>query len=331
MASSQKIQGAERIEHGYGTVIGAARPEIRGYGQSDTMHILMIDDDSHVRRLLSRSLAQYNHVVVDAHNGQEGWNLFIKQPEMFEVIITDIEMPELNGIELLQRLRMKGYTIPVIVMTGHEDIEYSIRMLRLGAFDFLLKPFHLRDLLDSLEKLEALKVSKKKAFQEIECFSEHIHIAIPSKIHLVPSAVSLLQDRINVFCELHKIDVRHIGVCLHEALANAVIHGNLEIASALKNDSPERFDELVVEREQEPEFGMRRVTIKCQLTAHMLKFEVNDEGTGFDPEYVTQTDPGSLSQSGRGILIMRAFMDDVFWNAKGNSVTLVKMLQPYDV
>lgn len=290
------------------------------------MNVLMIDDDSHVRKILSRTLSQHDHAVAEAHNGQEGWNLFLEHSEVFEVIITDIEMPVLNGIEFLKRLRIKGYTVPVIVMTGHKDINYSIQMLRLGAFDFLLKPFQVRDLLDSLEKLEALQMNKKKAFQELQCFSEQIQIAIPSQIHLVSNVVSLLQDRIQLFCELHKIDARNIGVCLHEALANAVIHGNLEVASAIKNESPERFDALVSEREKQVGFGTRQVVIKCQLTPKMLKFQVQDEGTGFDPRGVTQADPGTLFPSGRGILIMRAFMDDVRWNVQGNCVTLLKML-----
>ncbi len=292
------------------------------------MNILLVDDDSHVRKLLSRTLAHHDHTVAEAPNGQDGWNVFIQQPEMFEVIITDIEMPKLNGIDLLKRLRVKGYTVPVIVMTGHKDIQYSIQMLRLGASDFLLKPFQFRDLLDSIEKLEALHMSKKKAFQEILCFSERIHMAIPSKIHLVPSAVSLLQDRIGLFCELHKIDIRNIGVCLHEALANAVIHGNLEIASSIKTESHDRFDELVSEREQAPHFGTRRVTVKCRLTHKMLEFVVSDEGPGFDPKSVTQPEAGNLFPAGRGILIMRAFMDEVSWNAQGNAVRLIKMLEP---
>jgi anti-sigma regulatory factor (Ser/Thr protein kinase) len=169
-------------------------------------------------------------------------------------------------------------------------------------------------------------MNKKKAFQELQCFSEQIQIAIPSQIHLVSNVVSLLQDRIQLFCELHKIDARNIGVCLHEALANAVIHGNLEVESALKNESPERFDALVAEREKQNGFGTRQVMIKCQLTPKMLKFQVQDEGSGFEPGSIIQPDPGSLFPSGRGILIMRAFMDDVRWNAQGNCITLLKRL-----
>lgn len=292
------------------------------------MHILLIDDDSRVRRLLKRSLTLHDHTVVEAHNGQEGWECFTERPEGFEAIITDIEMPELNGIDLLKRFRTKGYLTPVIVMTGHKDIEYSIQVLRLGAFDFLLKPFQFRDLLEALEKLEAVTMHKTRALQEIQQFSEHLHIMIPSKTHLVASAVSFLQERIEVFCDLHKLDIRHIGVCLHEALANAVIHGNLEISSAIKNDSPERFDDLVAEREQHEHFGGRQVRIDCHVTPSALQFTVADEGAGFRPEFVTQFDPGGLFPSGRGILIMQAFMDDVSWNEKGNCVTLTKTLQP---
>ena len=290
------------------------------------MNILMIDDDSHVRRLLIRPLEKHGHAVAEAHNGQQGWDLFAKYPDLFDVIITDIEMPEMDGIELLKRLRERQYTVPVIVMTAYKDIDYSIQMLRLGASDFLLKPFQIRNLLDSLERIESLRVNKKKAFEKIEIFSEHISIVIPSQPYLIPNVVSILQDRIQFFCEFYQIDIRNISVCLHEALANAVIHGNLDVSSAIKNESPEQFDQLVRERELEPEFGHRQISISCEISSQALKFQIQDEGRGFDHEAFRPSDPTLLLPSGRGILIMRAFMDEVLWNEIGNCVTLIKTL-----
>ena len=291
------------------------------------MNILLIDDEPNLLEFLKRPLMKRGHSIAEAYDGKQGWELFLERAHTFDVIITDIEMPVLNGVELLKRLREKAYDIPVIIMTGTEDIQSSIEVLRHGAFDFLLKPFKARELLDILDKLEAIQLNRKKPLEDIACFTEQIAIAIQSQTKFIFSAVSFLQSRVRSFCELYKIDVRNIGLCLHEALANAVIHGNLEIPAEIKNDSLEAFETLIQERELLPEFADRQVRIRCQITPEALQFEIQDQGPGFDLRKVRYPDPLKMLPTGRGILIITAFMDQVFWNETGNWITMIKTLK----
>lgn len=291
------------------------------------MNILLIDDDRHLLKFLNRPLAKHGHSIVEAHNGREGLDLFRKHPDAFDVIVTDIEMPVLTGVDLLKKLREKDYDIPVVVMTGHEDIQFSIEVLRLGAFDFLLKPFTVRKLLDILMKVEALRANRKKSLKDLSCFSDTIKICIPSRTRLIASVVSFLQDRVRLFCELHHINVRNVGICLHEALANAVIHGNLEISSMLKNESPEIFESLVKKRENLTEFGERQVHIYCKITPEKLELIIQDQGQGFNHREMTRPDSARLLLTGRGILIITAFMDKVLWNEAGTCITMTKHLK----
>lgn len=293
------------------------------------MNILMIDDEPNLLKLLRRPLISRGHTITEAHHGEEGWQLFSEHPHKFDVIVTDIKMPVLDGVELLKRLREKGYDIPVIVMTGCEDLKTSIEILRLGAFDFLLKPFKAKDLFGILDKLQAIQENKKKQIEDLPFLAENIDITIHSQTELITTAGSFLQDRVKLFCQLHKIDVRNISLCLHEALANAVIHGNLEISSSLKDESPEKFEKLLKERESIPEFANRKVIIRCQITTEELKFEIEDEGKGFDPKKLEYADPFRwMIPTGRGILIIVAFMDKVYWNETGNCITMIKTLRP---
>ena len=144
---------------------------------------------------------------------------------------------------------------------------------------------------------------------------------------MITTVGSFLQDRVKLFCKLHKINVRNIGLCLHEALVNAVVHGNLEIPSSLKNESSEKFEQLLQEREAIPEFAQRQVNIRCQVTTKHLKFEIEDEGKGFEPKTLRLSTPTLMIPTGRGILIITAFMDEVFWNNTGNCITMIKTLQ----
>jgi DNA-binding response OmpR family regulator len=291
------------------------------------MNILLIDDEPNLLGFLKRPLMKRGHAITEAHDGKQGWEFFLERPHTFDVIITDIEMPGLTGVELLKRLREKAYDIPVIIMTSYEDIQFPIEVLRLGAFDFLLKPFKARELLIILDKLEAIQLNRKKPLEDISCFTERIEISIQSQIKFVFSAVSLLQNRLKLFCELYKIDVRNISLCLHEALTNAVIHGNLEIPSAIKDQSLVEFEKLIQERESLPEFADRQVNIRCQITPEFLQFEIQDQGPGFNLRKIKYPDPLRMLPTGRGILIITAFMDQVFWNETGNCITMIKTFQ----
>ncbi len=288
------------------------------------MNILLIDDETNLLKMLRRPLLKSGHLITEANDGKEGWELFLEHSNVFDVIVTDVRMPVLDGVELLKRLREKEYDIPVIIMTGFEDIRSSIDVLRLGAFDFLLKPFQARELQNILEKLEAVQENKKRQIQALPFFTEQIAITIHSQTALIANVVAFLQNRIKLFCELYKINVRNISLCLHEALVNSVIHGNLEVPSTLKNEDPEKFEALLKERESLASYANRQVLIRCQISTGYLKFEIEDQGQGFNPQSIHFSDPILMIPSGRGILIITSFMDEVSWNAAGNCITMVK-------
>lgn len=290
------------------------------------MNILLIDDDKYLLKLLTRPLTKFGHSITEANDGRQGWELFVEDPSRFDVIVTDINMPEMDGVELLKRLREKEYDLPVIVMTGDGDIQSSIKVLRLGAFDFLLKPFQAEELLTIFGKLEAVQEDQKKQFHDLPFFTENIDISIRSQIKMVSSVGTFLQNRIRSFCKLYKINVRNIGLCLHEALVNAIIHGNLKIPSSLKEESPVKFERLLHTREASPKYANKPVKIHCQITTEHLKFVIEDEGQGFKPQKLRYSDPFMMSPAGRGILLITAFMDKVSWNKTGNCITMIKYL-----
>lgn len=290
------------------------------------MNVLLIDDDKYLLKMLRLPLRDGGHVLTEAVDGREGWECFMGNPHAFDVIVTDLKMPVLSGVELLERLREKGYDIPVIIISGYEDIKSSIEVLRLGAFDFLLKPFSAKELLEILEKLDTVLNNQKRQLLDLPFFTEDIRISIHSQTQLIPSAGAFLQDRVKLFCKMHRIDVRNIGLCLHEAMVNAVIHGNLEISSSIKNESSDEFESLLRDREADPHYAERRVDIRCEVTTEQLYFEIRDEGEGFEPKALHLFDPGLMVPSGRGILIITAFMDKVFWNERGNRITMIKGL-----
>lgn len=129
--------------------------------------ILVIDDEKAIRRSIREILEFEKHQVEEAEEGQMALNMALKNN--YDLILSDIKMPKLDGIELLQKLMDSSISSAVIMMSGHGTIETAVDAVKIGAYDFLAKPIDLNRLLvsvrNALEKNELVtetKVLKKK-------------------------------------------------------------------------------------------------------------------------------------------------------------------------
>lgn len=118
----------------------------------------------------------------------------------------------------------------------------------------------------------------------------------------------------------------HVTIALEEALLNAVIHGNLEVTSELRETDHEAFEALIELRRCDPRYGERRVSVECRLQEQEVQYVISDQGPGFAVGAVPDpTEDDYLFRcSGRGILLMRSFMSRVDYNDRGNEVKLTK-------
>ncbi len=116
-----------------------------------TARILIVDDEQIIRESLSFILQKEGYHVEEASNGAEAFQKHEEQP--FDVVITDIEMPEMRGIELLERISHRSPETFVVVITAFGSIETAIQALRKGAYDYILKPIDFDDLLHRIKKL----------------------------------------------------------------------------------------------------------------------------------------------------------------------------------
>ena len=112
--------------------------------------VMVVDDDSGVRnamRVLLKSVGLESALYASA---QEFLNAY--QPSQPGVLVLDIRMPGMSGLELQEQLNLRGAVVPVIFMTGHGDIPMAVEAMQHGAFDFLQKPFRDQDLLDRIQR-----------------------------------------------------------------------------------------------------------------------------------------------------------------------------------
>ena len=119
--------------------------------------ILVIDDEDIVRMSCSRTLVPEGYEVQLVKNGLEGLTLLEQQP--VDLVLTDLKMPEIDGIEILRRIKAKWPGIEVIIITGYQTVDTAVKSIKLGAYDYLEKPFTPDALVASVAKAMAHKKS----------------------------------------------------------------------------------------------------------------------------------------------------------------------------
>ncbi len=168
-----------------------------------------------------------------------------------------------------------------------------------------------------------------------------IDIKIPSQIKLIENVVLKMSDTYFPLCRLFNVNSKEIDICLREALNNAIIHGNLEIGSDIKEESWQQFQELINKRELLAQYGKRTVGIQlrtyrlenCPESSHApeavtLAISIKDQGNGFDYNRLAWVNNPMLEFScGRGLRIIDSLMDEMTWNTEGNCLTMIKILK----
>lgn len=292
-------------------------------------NILIVDDEWVVRDLITRLLEDEGEFNVHAvENGQEALDI-CSQTE-FDLVFTDLRMPGMSGMELLGELKHRYPELPVVMITGYGRREDVIEALRLGASNFLMKPVDIQMVSSIAERLISLR-NREKLSVHIHRFMElrQQEFRIPSDLHYTLAVI----DHVTVYlapvgiCE--GAEVKNVRLALDEALVNAIVHGNLEIPSERKGSTLAdlvAYDQLVQERSQLDPYRHRRVRVVSKLTPYTAEFTVEDEGRGFDhrrlPKEFSEID--NLTSHGRGLLLIKAFMDKVTFNEAGNAITMVK-------
>ena len=292
------------------------------------MKILLVDDEPEILEVIKEFLELKGHTVETANNGKSGLDMVLGHND-FDLVFSDIGMPEMDGLTLLEKIRSNDIDTPVILISGQSDVSNTIRALQLGALDFIVKPVYLKSVEEALDKIDTAMAAERENKAVVDLISEQkVVLSITSDLNKIRNVISYFNRYTHDLCGVFDLDGNKLAICLQESLTNAIIHGNFKVESKLKEEDWSAFDNLIKERQADPELGKKKVFITLYQTPDRLAFEIRDEGDGFDPAILPDpTHPESwLKLSGRGILFIRSFMDEVSLNDVGNSITMVKKL-----
>lgn len=132
--------------------------------------LLVVDDENNLRLVVQKELSRLGHIVETASDGEKAWQELEQQD--YDVLLCDINMPRLDGISLLRRLREKRQNPPeVIMLTGHATVESAIEAMKLGAYDYLTKPYRITELaalVTQASEKQQLKIDNQRLRAQIE-------------------------------------------------------------------------------------------------------------------------------------------------------------------
>lgn len=289
--------------------------------------ILIAEDQDDNRYFLKSALEQRSFQVVDAKNGKIALELFQKSD--FDLVMTDIRMPEMDGLTLLRSIRQASPLTPVIIISAYGESENIIEALRNRACDYISKPYEQQEIFDSIDRVSRL-------FDSTAIKKEYAHSLTGETRQFEFSNDHAQTNSIARFlcCELDSYGLhaekQSMQISLIEAIDNAILHGNLEISSSIKSSedasSFKAFKELAEKRSRMNPYRSRRLTIDYLLDSEKICYTIKDGGAGFDYGALPDPlDPESFNRpSGRGLLMIRTFCDEVSWNDQGNEIKLVK-------
>lgn len=292
--------------------------------------ILVVDDDPGIVRLVTKALNAQGYETDSASDGASALELAAKK-EDYSLIITDIVMPQMTGLEFLKSLLKVKPNIPIIFISGYTEFAFALEAINLGAIAYLVKPFDKSELLKLVDKIMTLA---KERYAHDTLFSR----LFVEKHELVVDTATLMDENnfsqltgemANLIAEcksMENIGILKLVLAIHEALRNSVEHGNLELPSDIKpeliDDEEDPYEKLMRERLKEPKYAGRKIWITFSRTDEKVELLIRDEGKGFDSKKMfDQQNDTDISHS-RGLILIRAGVDEVSYNDTGNEIIL---------
>lgn len=291
-------------------------------------NILVVDDSATQIALIQQMLVHQGFTVSTACNGVEALQRL--QESNPDLVITDMQMPEMNGLELIRRMNRDWPLIPVVLVTAFGNEDLAAEALGVGAANYISKE-HVGILLPEIVNriVEFASANAQTLDLKGALTRTSFEFMLDSSVERITPLMSLLVRLLASMNVLHTGDRIRIAEAMNYLIFHSIIHGNLEQLVPSAPQPIENAIALVEKMQQDPSTESltdRSVRLQFDVADRQARFIVSHEGSG--PSFCHAPLPGTpqsfSDERGRGMLLLTSVMDEVFIHPVTNDVTLVK-------
>lgn len=293
------------------------------------MPTILVFDPGHDDRLAAVSAIEQD-AGIEVVEFADGDNALQKLRQgSVDLMVADITEATLNDGAFLRTARREHPTIPIILLTADDnDDQAAVRGLLMGAARFLPRGRVARSLASTVRRVLELTKSSRRHARLLDCLTdvESRFELVRNEREMIPILIGHLVETAEDFGLCTPRDRLHLALSLDEALTNALMHGNLEIPSELRESDPEGVERLISQRMTAPPYRNRTISVRGSYSNAEATFVIHDQGAGFDPSTIPDpTHSNNLTRpTGRGLFLIQAFMDEVAFNERGNEIRMTK-------
>lgn len=285
--------------------------------------LLVVDDDDFFLALLRGSLETAGYQVTTAENGESAWQQLAGSSHPFDLILLDKQMPKLDGLALLKRIRASEQfmAVPVVMLTGDKNEDDVAAGLAAGAFYYLMKPA------PDVILHQVIKNTLQEAQEQLDLkhrLTEHTRgLSLLTRAEFTCRTISEAKDLALLLANASPDPDRSLNGYV-ELLINAVEHGNLDITYTEKGRLLEEnyWQQEIDLRLKMPRYASRVVNVNLQKTASAYIVTIQDQGKGFNwKPYLEFCPVRAFHLHGRGIAMSKMLhFDQLEYTGNGNTV-----------
>ena len=226
--------------------------------------ILVVDDSAADREMAGHLLARQSWSVLYAENGRQALDRM--QEHAVDLVLTDLVMPDLDGLAFVEQAKIDHPLVPVVLMTARGSEEIAVRALEAGASSYVPKKGLVRDLVDIVQRI--LDASReRKSYTRLLGRLRNASFVLENDLELISSLVSYLTQVLRDSGMFEESECQRISSALDEALTNAYYHGNLEVRSDIREHDARAYRRLSRSNAgTSPPYRDRRILVSLNLT-----------------------------------------------------------------
>lgn len=289
-------------------------------------HVLIVDDSLTDRVRAGKLLEKSSDFTISyAVDGDDAISQIESQPP--DVVVTDLQMPGRNGLELVESVRRDFPSLPVILMTAQGSEEIATEALRIGAASYVPKamlPDHLHDTVERVLDASMRDRMHTRLMHSLES-SDSVFV-IQNDLQLADQLAAHIQEMLRCLPLEDESERLRVGLAVKHAVAFLQYVGNFEIDLSVGQETTSEFAAIVDERSENAPFCDRKIRVRACISPDQAEFELQHEGPGIVSANLPIATELQLScnPAAHSLLMVTSIVDDWHFDANGQLLTLLK-------